>query len=92
MKIVLESGGHFEGLTRKLQLKVADRYPAEEGCSKGAIKTVLIVLKWGGELSFFGYQDAIELGKKMRTERYDDRDCLSLYSSYKHDIKTYASD
>ena len=28
----------------------------------------------------------------MRTERYDDRDCLSLYSSYKHDIKTYASD
>jgi len=27
MKIVLESGGHFEGLTRKLQLKVSERYP-----------------------------------------------------------------
>jgi inositol-hexakisphosphate/diphosphoinositol-pentakisphosphate 1-kinase len=26
----------------------------------------MIVLKWGGELSYFGYQDAIELGKKMR--------------------------
>jgi len=28
----------------------------------------------------------------MRTERYDDKDCLSLYSSYRHDLKTYASD
>jgi inositol hexakisphosphate/diphosphoinositol-pentakisphosphate kinase len=28
----------------------------------------------------------------MRIERYDDRDCLSLYSSYKHDVKTYSSD
>lgn len=92
MKIVLESGGHFEGLTRKLQLKISDRYPASEENTNGAIKTILIVCKWGGELSYFGYQDAIELGKKMRTERYDDRDCLSLYSSYKHDIKTYASD
>jgi len=92
MKIVLESGGHFEGLTRKLQLKVSERYSPAEDNVNGPIKTVLIVLKWGGELSYFGYLDAIELGKKMRTERYDDRDCLSLYSSYKHDIKTYASD
>lgn len=28
----------------------------------------------------------------MRTERYDDKDSLSLYSSYRHDLKTYASD
>lgn len=28
----------------------------------------------------------------MREERYDDNDCLSLYSSYRHDLKTYASD
>ena len=32
------------------------------------------------------------LGQKMRMERYDDHDCLSLYSSYRHDVKTYASD
>ena len=43
-------------------------------------------------MSFLGYEDAIELGRKMRTERYDDKDCLSLYSSYRHDLKTYASD
>lgn len=28
----------------------------------------------------------------MRKERYGDNDCLSLYSSYRHDLKTYASD
>ena len=28
----------------------------------------------------------------MRTESYDDKDCLSLYASYRHDLKTYASD
>ncbi len=52
----------------------------------------MLVLKWGGELSWFGYQDSIELGKKMRMERYEDNDFLSLYSSYKHDLKTYSSD
>jgi ABC-type enterochelin transport system substrate-binding protein len=66
MKLVLEEGGHFEGFTRKLQLKVVDRAEKSEQQAKGAIKKVMIVLKWGGELSYFGYQDAIELGKKMR--------------------------
>jgi inositol hexakisphosphate/diphosphoinositol-pentakisphosphate kinase len=56
------------------------------------VKKVLIVLKWGGELSYTGYLDAIDLGEKMRKERYDYHDCLSLYSSYRHDVKTYASD
>lgn len=28
----------------------------------------------------------------MRIERYDDHDCLSLYSEYRHDLKTYSSD
>ncbi len=28
----------------------------------------------------------------MRMERYEDNDFLSLYSSYKHDLKTYSSD
>lgn len=69
-----------------------ERAEKEEGETVGAVKKVMIVLKWGGELSFYGYQDAIELGKKMRVERYDDKNLLSLYSSYKHDVKTYSSD
>lgn len=59
MKLVLESRGHFDGLTRKLQLKVLDRDGAN-------VKKILIVLKWGGELSYTGYLDAIALGEKMR--------------------------
>ena len=47
IKLILESGGHFEGLTRKLQLKVVDREATEDG-SKGPITKVMIILKWGG--------------------------------------------
>ena len=65
IKFVLESGGHFEGLTRKLQLKVVDREQEEQG-KKGAITKVMIILKWGGDLTYLGYEDGIELGKKMR--------------------------
>jgi inositol-hexakisphosphate/diphosphoinositol-pentakisphosphate 1-kinase len=91
IKFVLESGGHFEGLTRKLQMKVHEREVNAEN-DKAVIKKVMIILKWGGDLTYLGYEDAIALGKKMREERYDDNDCLSLYSSYRHDLKTYASD
>jgi inositol hexakisphosphate/diphosphoinositol-pentakisphosphate kinase len=59
---------------------------------KGNIKKIVIVLKWGGELSSTGYKDAIELGKLIRNERYKDDDLLSLYSSYQHDLKTYSSE
>jgi len=69
-----------------VQLKVSEKD------ENGIIKKIVIVLKWGGELSFAGYEDSIELGKKMRMEKYDEDDCLSLYSSYKHDVKTYSSD
>lgn len=66
MKIVLESRGHFDGLTRKLQLKVLERDSIEGDRGYGDVRKVLIVLKWGGELSYTGYLDAIGLGEKMR--------------------------
>jgi inositol hexakisphosphate/diphosphoinositol-pentakisphosphate kinase len=47
MKRVLESGGHFEGFNRKLQLKVVEREQAEEGI-QGVVKKITVVLKWGG--------------------------------------------
>lgn len=87
MKTVLESGGHFEGLNRKCQMKVISRNEEQK------IDKVLIIFKWGGELSTKGFHDALELGKKMRMEKYnDDQDFLSLHSSYRHDLKTYSSD
>ena len=91
MKMVLESGGNFEGFNRKIQLKVLQRQK-QEGQGRGRIRRIMIVLKWGGQLSYMGYLDAIQLGKKMRMQRYDEHDCLSLYSSYRHDVKTYSSD
>jgi inositol hexakisphosphate/diphosphoinositol-pentakisphosphate kinase len=93
MKVVLESGGGFEGFNRKLQLKVLERDSEPDAEGYYAVKKIMIVLKWGGELSYLGYGDAMDLGMKMRQERYDDdHDFLSLYSSYKHDLKTYSSD
>lgn len=87
MKTVLEAGGHFEGLNRKCQLKVIERDEQQK------ISKIMIVFKWGGELSTKGFNDAVELGKKMRMEKYnDDQDFLSLHSSYRHDLKTYSSD
>ena len=42
-----------------------ERGEPEEG-KKGAILKVVIILKWGGDLTRLGYDDAVELGKKMR--------------------------
>ena len=53
MRMVLESGGHFEGLNRKCQMKVIDRF------ENGEVKALLIVVKWGGELSAKGFADAV---------------------------------
>jgi hypothetical protein len=60
MKLVLEAGGQFEGLTHKIQMKVTDRD------EKGKIKKIVIALKWGGELSYTGYEDALQLGELIR--------------------------
>lgn len=42
MKTVLESGGHFEGLNRKCQMKVISKDENQK------INKILIVFKWGG--------------------------------------------
>lgn len=60
MRMVLESGGHFEGLNRKCQMKVIKRD------ENGEIEKLQIVVKWGGELTKKGSEDAIDLGRRMR--------------------------
>lgn len=54
IKLVLETGGHFEGLTRKMQLKVIERGESEDN-KKGKVKKVMVILKWGGDLTNLGY-------------------------------------
>lgn len=94
LKSVLEIGGHFEGLNRKVQLKVIEKEPinSEGSPNKYLIKKAVMILKWGGELTRKGEEDACELGKYFRLTKYPQEGLISLHSSYRHDLKTYSSD
>lgn len=62
MKIILESRRDFDELNAKFQMKALERYPTEQPNELGKVKTIQIIMKWGGELSHAGYLDAIKLG------------------------------
>jgi len=108
---VLERGGHFSGINRKVQLKplswrsISGTQLASEGkggivpaALAGAPQTevcteALLVLKWGGELTDTGRSQAQELGHRFRMDMYPGLDgVLRLHSTYRHDLKIYASD
>lgn len=92
MKSVLEIGGHFDGLNRKVQLKAIDVGPDPKDPSKEIVTTAVLILKWGGGLTNSGKRDSIELGKYFRSTYSNEEGFLSLHSSYRHDLKTYSSD
>ncbi|XP_069191248.1 inositol hexakisphosphate and diphosphoinositol-pentakisphosphate kinase 2 isoform X7 [Procambarus clarkii] len=117
LKSVLEMYGHFSGINRKVQLKYQPRgwkrrSSSEEGDSPREPSLVLI-LKWGGELTPAGRVQAEEFGRifrcmypggQERTEWIDESvtgceyagtqglGLLRLHSTYRHDLKIYASD
>ncbi|KAK6728015.1 hypothetical protein RB195_005586 [Necator americanus] len=109
MRAVLEMYGHFSGINRKVQLKYlkAREFRAgenEETTQQGP--ALLLILKWGGELTTAGNLQAEALGKLFRTlypgiRRADGKSSpedtqglgfLRLHSTYRHDLKIYASD
>eukprot|EP01031_Cornospumella_fuschlensis_P030025 gene30025-36263_t len=56
---------------------------------------ILIILKWGGDLTPLGREQAENLGAKFRTEHYPESDnggVLRLHATYRHDLKIKASD
>ena len=64
-------------------------------------KALLMILKWGGELTPAGMDQAEELGKAFRciypggAGEYGSlpgSGFLRLHSTYRHDLKVYASD
>ena len=60
MKSVLEKGGHFEGINRKVQLKPITIAKIEKNGSLIEYPSeVLIILKWGGELTILGESYAV---------------------------------
>ncbi|XP_049578864.1 inositol hexakisphosphate and diphosphoinositol-pentakisphosphate kinase 2 isoform X5 [Syngnathus scovelli] len=105
LKTVLEMYGHFSGINRKVQLTYLrhgqPKASSEEEDSKREGPSLLLVLKWGGELTPAGRVQAEELGRAFRCmypggqgdyAGYPGCGLLRLHSTYRHDLKIYASD
>ena len=131
VRYVLEMYGHFSGINRKVQLKYQPKgRPKSTSSSEDdhpKEPSLLLILKWGGELTPNGRIQAEELGKVFRcmypgghdlligglppaSDPPEDRSSrcsalqsgeypgtqglglLRLHSTYRHDLKIYASD
>ncbi|XP_078539416.1 inositol hexakisphosphate and diphosphoinositol-pentakisphosphate kinase 1 isoform X3 [Lissotriton helveticus] len=105
LKTVLEMYGHFSGINRKVQLTYLPRgqpkASSEEEDARKDAPSLLLVLKWGGELTPAGRVQAEELGRAFRCmypggqgdyAGFPGCGLLRLHSTYRHDLKIYASD
>ncbi|XP_042190030.1 inositol hexakisphosphate and diphosphoinositol-pentakisphosphate kinase 2 isoform X4 [Callorhinchus milii] len=105
LKSVLEMYGHFSGINRKVQLTYlpqgCPKTSSEEEDSRKEEPSLLLVLKWGGELTPAGRVQAEELGRAFRCmypggqgdyAGFPGCGLLRLHSTYRHDLKIYASD
>ena len=69
IKTVLEMYGHFSGINRKVQLKYQPKGRPRNSSSEDNVPreaSLLLILKWGGELTPSGRRQAEELGKVFR--------------------------
>ncbi|CAB3364586.1 Hypothetical predicted protein [Cloeon dipterum] len=128
LKSVLEMYGHFSGINRKVQMKYQPRGRPRGSSSDDDLPkepSLVLILKWGGELTPAGRVQAEELGRIFRcmypggqarprpsvAEQIQREgvvaDCchvsgeyagtqglglLRLHSTFRHDLKIYASD
>ncbi|XP_056135175.1 inositol hexakisphosphate and diphosphoinositol-pentakisphosphate kinase 2 [Lampris incognitus] len=105
LKTVLEMYGHFSGINRKVQLTYLPygqpKTSSEEEDTRKEGASLLLVLKWGGELTPAGRVQAEELGRAFRCmypggqgdyAGFPGCGLLRLHSTYRHDLKIYASD
>ncbi|XP_078388487.1 inositol hexakisphosphate and diphosphoinositol-pentakisphosphate kinase 2 isoform X4 [Cetorhinus maximus] len=105
LKTVLEMYGHFSGINRKVQMTYLPhgqpKTSSEEEDSRRNDPSLLLVLKWGGELTPAGRVQAEELGRAFRCmypggqgdyAGFPGCGLLRLHSTYRHDLKIYASD
>ncbi|CAL1357848.1 unnamed protein product [Linum trigynum] len=97
VKAVLEEGGHFSGIYRKVQLKPLKWIKVPKSNGEGEEERpveALMVLKYGGVLTHAGRKQAEELGRYFRNNMYpgEGTGLLRLHSTYRHDLKIYSSD
>ena len=79
-----------------LQLPVAPpAAPQDQPPPFGLATEVLLILKWGGDLTPLGREQAEQVGARFRHEMYPDNaggGVLRLHATYRHDLKIKASD
>ncbi|KAG3261747.1 inositol hexakisphosphate and diphosphoinositol-pentakisphosphate kinase 1 isoform X16 [Ictidomys tridecemlineatus] len=106
LKSVLEMYGHFSGINRKVQLTyyphgVKASNEGQDSQREVLAPSLLLVLKWGGELTPDGRVQAEELGRAFRCmypggqgdyAGFPGCGLLRLHSTFRHDLKIYASD
>ncbi|XP_072868196.1 inositol hexakisphosphate and diphosphoinositol-pentakisphosphate kinase 1 isoform X1 [Chlorocebus sabaeus] len=106
LKSVLEMYGHFSGINRKVQLTyyphgVKASNEGQDPQREPLAPSLLLVLKWGGELTPAGRVQAEELGRAFRCmypggqgdyAGFPGCGLLRLHSTFRHDLKIYASD
>lgn len=88
----------ISGINRKLQMKPAkwtvDTDPITGKQTKKASE-LLLIMKWGGDLTPLGRDQAESLGAEFRQFMYPDAaggGVLRLHSTYRHDLKIKSSD
>ena len=99
---ILEEGGHFSGINRKAQLKPLEweKVEGENDVQNEKVVEALLIIKFGGVLTYLGKYQAEALGKAFRVRMYprgnyygsDADGLLRLHSTYRHDLKIYSSD
>ncbi|XP_026724682.1 inositol hexakisphosphate and diphosphoinositol-pentakisphosphate kinase 2 isoform X11 [Trichoplusia ni] len=109
LKSVLEMYGHFSGINRKVQMKYQPRGrprgSSSDDVGGGGEPSLVLILKWGGELTPAGRIQAEELGRMFRCMYPGGQGrhipgeggtqglgLLRLHSTFRHDLKIYASD
>ena len=92
MHEVLQEGGHFSGLNRKLQLKVKKSAADESGLLR-AIKLQAII-KYGGLLTPCGCHQAEAFGRDAAATLYPGgaAGLMRLHSTFRLDFRCYTSD
>eukprot|EP00397_Hematodinium_sp_SG-2012_P000639 GEMP01000640.1.p1 GENE.GEMP01000640.1~~GEMP01000640.1.p1 ORF type:complete len:1067 (+),score=179.97 GEMP01000640.1:1782-4982(+) len=54
---------------------------------------VWVIIKWGGNLTEEGHEQAVTVGKDFRSSMYPDVDgLLRLHATYRHDLKIYTTE
>ena len=99
LKTVLEMYDHFSGINRKIQMKLIN--DKDKAAVEKKPQTLLLIAKWGGELTPAGRVQAEQLGRAFRCmypggqgdyAGFPGCGLLRLHSTYRHDLKIYASD